>query len=209
MFNVCAQCGAYRADKIIVSEGQQSLAVCPACGYRQPFRRLPLYVVGGASGSGKSAVCLALAGRLEEAVALESDVLWSEAFARPGAYAEYYELWLRLCKNVSQAGRPVMLFGAGLGVPENIEARVERRYFSRVHYLALTCDDAVLEARLRARPAWRDSAGDEWIRQQVAFNHWFGEQGVHGQPPVDIVDTTHASLEDVCQAVAGWLRCKC
>jgi len=33
---------------------------------------------------------------------------------------------LRLCKNISQAGNPVVLFGAGTGVPYNIEPCAER-----------------------------------------------------------------------------------
>ncbi len=47
MFNVCYQCGQYRADKIIDPSGPA--AICPECGHRHPFRKLPLLVVGGAS----------------------------------------------------------------------------------------------------------------------------------------------------------------
>jgi hypothetical protein len=73
--------------------------------------------------------------------------------------------WLRLAKNISQVGQPMVLFGAGVGVPANLEECVERRYFAVIHYLALVCDDAVLEQRqpgrnrrsrrrLDWRPAW-------------------------------------------------------
>ena len=53
-----------------------------------------------------------------------------------------------MCKNIAQWGRPVVLFGAGFGVPHNIEPCVERRYFSSVEYLALVCSDASLAVRL-------------------------------------------------------------
>lgn len=69
-----------------------------------------------------------------------------------------------MAKNISQAGRPIVLFGTGMGVPENIEPCVERRYFSEIHYLALVCDDGVLAQRLRARPAWR-GAGDQAYKE--------------------------------------------
>ena len=47
------------------------------------------------------------------------------------------------------------LYGAGVGVPENIEPCVERRYFSKVHYLVLVCSYETLQDQLLSRPAWR------------------------------------------------------
>ncbi len=51
--------------------------------------------------------------------------------------------WLRLARQIGQAGLPVVL--DGMTIPEQIEPLGERRYFSSVHYLALVCDDAELE----------------------------------------------------------------
>ncbi len=58
MFNVCYQCGAYHVDK----EVEGNVAICPACGFRHGFRRLPLLLIGGASGVGKSTICQHLTG---------------------------------------------------------------------------------------------------------------------------------------------------
>jgi uridine kinase len=116
---------------------------------------LSLLAIGGPSGAGKSAVGHALQGKVNEVVMLEGDLLWRPEFDRPDEkYRGFYETWLRLSKNVSQAGRPVALLNAGIAVPENVEDCVERRYFARVHYLALVCSDAVLSERLQARPRW-------------------------------------------------------
>ncbi len=206
MLFVCENCGLYRADQSVETTAENSYAICPACGFRRPFLRLPLYIVGGASGSGKSVVCAALAGRLPEAVVLDSDILWMERFAQPDQYGAYFELWLRMCLNIAQSGRPVMLFGAGLGVPGNIEALVARRYFSQVHYLALVCEDSVLAERLRARPAWRHAGAEEWIASQVSFNRWYREQAVSGQPGVELLDTTHASAAETAAEVTDWFH---
>jgi len=206
MFNVCENCGQYRADKAIETRAGTDYAVCPECGFRRPFLRLPLFIVGGASGTGKSAVCLRLTGSLSEAVVLESDILWMDVFASPEQYPVYFDLWLRMCKNIAQSGWPVLLFGAGLGVPGNIEPRIERRYFSRVHYLALVCDETQLAARLRARPAWRHADADAWITSQVDFNRWYREEAPHDQPPVELLDTTRASVAETAAQVAAWLR---
>jgi len=148
MLNICLSCGLYRPDKIIDVAGPY--AICPERGYRQRFLRLPLFVVSGASGTGKSAVCQYLLANLAEVVALDSDILWRPEFGSTGAGGlTFCETWLRMAKNVGQSGRPLLLFGSALGVPDNIERCVERRYFEDVHYLALVCSDDVLAARLR------------------------------------------------------------
>src|SRR5690348_7966956 len=101
----------YSVEKEIDPTGP--FAICPHCGHRQRFVRLPLFVITGASGAGKTAVCLDLVARLRsECVVLESDVLWGPEFDTPGdQYRRYRDLWLRLAKNISQADRPVVLCG--------------------------------------------------------------------------------------------------
>ncbi len=205
MFNVCYNCGAYRVDKLVVPEGPY--AVCPECGYRHPFRWLPLLIVSGASGVGKSTVCHALAGRLDQVVLLDSDILWRPEFNRPEEkYRDYFEVWLRVCKNIAQSGRPVVLFGAGVGVPENIEPCEERRYLATIHYLALTCAPTVQAERLRARPAWRASADLEFVGRQVQFNQWFVENAQKVTPAIDLLDTTESTIHQTCDDVAQWIR---
>jgi len=101
-------------------------AICPECGFRHSFVQLPLLIVSGASGAGKSTVCHTLIGRLNHVLLLDSDILWRPEFNTPAnKYREFFEQWLRMCKNVSQSGRPVVLFGGGAGVPDNIEPCIE------------------------------------------------------------------------------------
>ena len=146
MLNVCINCGEYRADKIIDPEGPY--AVCPVCQHPHLFRQLPLLIVCGPSGTGKTTVCHGLVGEVEEAIVLEGDIIWQPEFNKPDDnFRMFFNTWLRLGKNIGQAGRPVVLFSAG-AVPSNIEPCVERRYFSRVSYLALICEDEILDTRL-------------------------------------------------------------
>lgn len=204
MFNVCHNCGLYRADKTIDPSGPY--AICPECGHKHLFRQLPLLIVSGASGAGKTTACNALLGRLADVVLLDSDILWRPEFNHPeNNYRDYFELWLRMAKNISQAGRPVVLFGAGVGVPENIEPCIERRYFSNIQYLALVCDDEVLETRLKARPSWRGSGEQTYIDNHVQFNRWFkGQQP--GESPIHLLDTTHETFESTVEQVRVWIQ---
>jgi shikimate kinase len=205
MFNVCARCGDYTDEKTIDPAGP--FAICPFCGHRQRFLRLPLFVVTGASGTGKSTVAWSLAGETRDWVCFDTDILWRPEFDTPeDGYQDFRNLGLRVAKNISQAGRPVVLISGG--IPDQFEASPERRYFSEVHYLALVCDDSVLVDRLRARPAWRMSGRPEVIEQERSFNRWLRDNASNTVPPMTLIDTGAISEEEKSRRVAHWLASK-
>ena len=203
MFNVCPACGQYSVEKDIDPRGPY--AICPACGHRHAFRRLPLFVLTGASGSGKTTVALRLPSLLPECVTLETDILWCPQFDTPeDGYRTYRDLWLRLAKNIGQNGRPVVLVGSA--TPEQFEPSPERRYLADIHYLALVCGPAELTRRLQSRPAWRDSASPAFIERMTAFDEWLATKGPAQQPPIESLDTARLTVEQTAQQVAAWVR---
>jgi hypothetical protein len=205
VFNVCPSCGVYTVEKEI--DPIESVAICSTCGHRHPFLRLPLFVLTGASGAGKTAVCLRLPGVLPECVTLESDILWRKEFDEPDTdYRAYRDLWLRVAKNVGQAGRPVVLGGTAL--PEQFETCPERRYFTVLHYLALVCEDDVLSERLRARPHWRAAGSPEFVDRMIQLNRWLVENASRTDPPMALLDTTTSTVENTVSQVAAWVRGK-
>ena len=152
MQEICERCGAWRPDQIIAPDGRSMS--CPACGFVSPLRRGPLFVVTGASGAGKSTALRLLYQEERDYLVMESDILWEDRWQDPeGRYTAYFNLWLRVCKNIGQGGRPVVL--GGCMAPHQLEPCVERRYFSAVHYLALVAAPEELRRRLQSRPAWR------------------------------------------------------
>lgn len=158
----------------IVVAADEAVLACPACGQQQPFTRLPLFALTGPSGAGKSAIGTALAGRL----------------------------WLRLVAALHQNGRPVLL--CGTVVPGQLEACPERRLVGGIHYLALVCEDAELEARLRARPAWR-AWTEEKVAGILAFNQWVKRKAATTTPPMQLLDTTGRSVQDSAASVRAWV----
>ena len=95
-------------------------------------KRPQLFVVTGASCAGKSAMCSILAQNEQEYIVLESDVLWNSIYDTPDDdYREYRELWMRLCRMISQIGMPVVL--CGCATPKQFECCDERKYFASVH----------------------------------------------------------------------------
>src|SRR5207244_11295180 len=109
MMNVCYQCGIYRADKTIDPSGPY--AICPECGYKNRFLQLPLLIVGGAAGTGKTTICQHLWVQSNDTVLLDADILWRPEFNTPeNHYRDFFETWLRVCKKNCQSGRPVGSF---------------------------------------------------------------------------------------------------
>lgn len=206
MMNTCPNCGVYRADKLIDPDGP--FAVCPVCAHKETFLSLPLLMIAGASGSGKSAVCRHLTQSPRDVVLLDADILWRAEYDSPETrYRDFFETWLRLSKNISQSGRPVALFCAG-GIPENVEPCVERRYFSQVHYLALTCRRQELAERLRRRPKSRRSDESDFIQAQVRFDRWVRESHSSTVPSLDLLDTTGIPIEVTVDRVGAWIERK-
>lgn len=205
MFNVCPACGEYSDEKAV--DPALAVAVCPFCGYGHAFRRLSLFILTGASGTGKTAVCLRLPEALPECVALECDVLWQPEFAQDGdGYRRFRNTWLRVAKNVAQAGRPVLLSGSA--IPSQYEACPERRYFGQSHYLALVCDSDELTRRLVGRPAWRQCSHRQAIERMLAFNQWFMDNADRTDPPMSLLDTTWLPVERIVLSVVTWVRSK-
>ena len=202
MFNVCPGCGEYRADKEI--DVMKALAICPNCGHRHKFVQLPLFILTGASGTGKSTASLALSDKFKDVVVMESDILWRDEFNQPETnYQNYREMWLRVCKNIAQAGKPVLL--CGCAVPEQFAECTERRYFSNIHYLALVCENELLEKRLRARPQWRGSFRDEYIKEHLAFNDWLKNNAKNTKPRITLLDTSKITAYDTAERVIEWI----
>ncbi|WP_312880150.1 AAA family ATPase [Actinokineospora xionganensis] len=164
-----------------------------------------MFAVTGPSGTGKSTVCRGLTKLLgDRAVVLEQDLLWVGALHEPDDdYASFRRIWLRMAATIHQSGRPVVL--CGTVAPPQLERRPERVLFSEIHYLSLVADDDVLSKRLRARPAWRGWDNEQRITDMLDFNTWIKKNAASTSPPMDLLDTTTATVEETTAAVADWL----
>lgn len=197
---------AWEVEKRIVPMGGKwAVALCSTCGAGLRFLRLPLFIVSGASGSGKTTVMHHLLHTLPECVVLESDILWGTVPADgPNDFHSYYDLWLRMVKAVAQAGKPVLLCGTAL--PETIEHLPERRYIGTINYLALVCDDRTQRERLVARPGWRKSGTEEFLQAQAGFNHHLLQHATEMSPPMELLDTTEVPAVETARQVRRWVQ---
>ncbi len=203
MFNVCPNCGRYSEEKTIDPTGPY--AICPTCNHRHKFVRLPLYSLTGASGTGKSTTCVALAGQETAFVPIEVDIFWRPEFNTPeDEYLGFRNLCLRVAKNINQSGRPTLLCGSA--TPGQFETCPEFRYFDGVHYLAMVCDDEALAERLQKRPSFRQSSSPQFVDTMLSYNRWFKENVGKTANPMTLLDTTHMTVEESVEAIKQWLH---
>lgn len=201
MFHVCPQCGNYTVKKEPV--GKQGFR-CPECGFLLELNRPPLFILTGASGAGKSTLAAELYLHNSDIIVMESDILWDPKYTQmQDNYRTYREMWMRVCHNISQNGIPVMLCGCAL--PEQFECCDHRRYFSDIYYLAVVCDDEILEKRLRMRPAWRGCDSEEYIRSAVDFNRYIKKNAETLKPAMTLLDNSHLTLKEETEFVREWI----
>jgi len=174
-------------------------AQCPVCGSRQDeVARAPLFVVTGASCSGKTAILAPLAAALAaNCVTFDADVFLDSAGAlsrgQPIDWPAFHAALLAVAHGVAQSGRPTVLL-APVG-PGTLESLPARRWIADIRYLVLDCPDDVRRQRMAARPPWLLHD----VEEQVSWGRW-----LRGNVP-DRVDTTAGTPADCAAAVASWV----
>ena len=124
--------------------------------------------------------------REEDYIVMESDLLWDERYHTPeDDYCACRRLWMRLCANISQIGKPVVL--CGCGIPKQFESRPEREWFQQIHYLAAVCREDVLERRMREG---RGITDEGWIQSSLEFNRWLRQNADQTPPGIVLLDTS-------------------
>lgn len=170
--------------------------------YMEPTNKQPLFIVTGASCAGKSTLCNELFINEKEYIVMEGDLLWSDLYNTPDDdYFEYNRLWLRVCANISQVGKPIVL--CGCRVPKQLENLPERKLFTDIYYLAVVCDDAVLTERMCKN---RGVSDENWIRSSLDFNKWLKQQSDSAAPyPITLLDTSDISPTQAAEIADGWI----
>ena len=191
---VCASCGEYVQP--VVSVATQSMR-CPHCHYIEAQRIGPLWIVTGTSGVGKTTIVPHLRTLLPAWEIFDTDLIHA------ADWQQHRSNWLRLAHAIAQNGRYTMLCGTLL--PADVDRCDHRPFFSSIYYLNLHCDDATREARLLARPAWRQSGTPEFIERHRHFAQWLLDHATTAfDPPLPTIDTTHATPIETAWQIQQW-----
>lgn len=167
-----------------------------------PTRRLPLFVVSGASCVGKSTACEILFQQETDYVVLESDVIWNDVYNTPDDdYRAYRAVQLNLCANIAQAGKPVVL--CGCATPQQLESLPGRKLFTAIHYIAIVCGDEAMEHRLRKGRKIKDQAH---LRSSLHFNQWLKEHAGVTNPPMELLDNSQRTPGETAALIDAWIQ---
>lgn len=168
---------------------------CVRCGDKVPVPDLPLFVVTGASGAGKTTITGPLRRLLPDCDVFEADLTLQVAAL---GWDTWRDTWLRFAHGVALNGRVTVLCGSLL--PEQLESVPARKLLGPVHFCNLDCPDDVLASRLRARPSWRLSSLETAVSEHQRFAAWLR---AHIQPSWD---TSVLTPGEAAERVAAWMR---
>jgi predicted kinase len=176
---------------------------CPHCADERPFVRLPLLIVTGTVGIGKSTLCARLAGTIPGALLIDADILALDLISVAPPNQDYPAFWrsmMRLAHELAQNNVVVVYFSTML--PEQVLANSDiLSYFDSVHFLCLTCPPDVLHARLAARDG--SEAADARIGVWRDFNDAL-VVAAREVPTATVVDAGH-TMSQVEHDVRNWI----
>jgi dephospho-CoA kinase len=160
--------------------------------------KLPLFIITGASGSGKSTVVPHLRELLPDFDVFDIDEeLITNAV---GDWQIVKNIWMRIASHIAKSKRMTILCGTQM--PWEIEKCDDYKEFSQFYFLNLHCDDSVREKRLLER-GW----SNELIVEHKIFAKWLIENAdKEFDPPMVMIDTSHTSVNEVSLKVKDWVE---
>jgi hypothetical protein len=188
----CLTCGP---GAVLDRDPSAPLLRCASCGAVTEVPALPLFVVTGASGAGKTTVTALLPRLLPECEVFEGDPI--NQIAALG-WDVFGDTWLRIAHGVALNGRSTVLCTSL--IPGRLETCPARKLLGPIYFCNLDCPDDELAARLRARPSWRHCSTEEVILTHQRFAAWLRE---HIDPTWD---TSALTPDEAAERIAGWIR---
>jgi dephospho-CoA kinase len=162
--------------------------------------KVPLFIVTGSSGSGKTYVINELRRVLPDFNIFDIDNLRELGISDE---QQIRNVWLRIARNTAESGRKTIICGTAM--PWDIEKCIDFPYFKHVYYLNLHCDAETREKRLRERN-W----SDEMIQQYKNFAQRLLEIADEVYtPPMPTVDTTNTDVTEVAAQIKEWVLRYC
>ncbi|MEK3714498.1 AAA family ATPase [Paenibacillus sp. FSL P2-0089] len=166
--------------------------------------QLPLFIITGASGVGKTTVMHELREQMPEFVLFSTD---DDNFGTTGKKLEYqdrYNVLFHCAHAVALSGRGTIICGTMM--PWDAKKCDVYDAFSEVHFINLHCDDATRNARLRGR---EDAATwtEDMLRQHEEFAQWLLDHAdTEYDPPMPTFDTTSTPTAALAEQIKEYIK---
>jgi broad-specificity NMP kinase len=160
-------------------------------------KKLPLFIVTGASGVGKTTVIKELREILPDISVFDIDAIHKFV---DDDWNKIRNIWLRVARNIGESGRITIICGTMM--PWDVEKCEDFPFFDNIYYLNLHCDDKTRELRLRARN-W----SEDMIQEHKSFAKWLLENADKAYtPPMPTVDTSKTGVKEAALQISEWVR---
>ena len=200
MIGICAKCGNHGWDKEVIDDE----IICPRCGNRWKFVKLPLFILTGCSGVGKTATAMEIIRRRTEVVVLDGDMFYNiMPHETEEDYFDQAEQIGSLSKNLMQTGKPVLW--AKAGNLDQFPQTYNSRFFREICCLALVCEGETLKKRMMEG---RGITDENWIRSSADYNEYFINHHALGKTAFETFDTSRRTVQEVADYVMEWIRSK-
>lgn len=198
MIGICNKCGNHEWDK----EVRDNKIFCPKCGNSWEFIKLPLFILTGCSGVGKTTTAMEIIRRKVDFTVLDGDMFFNiMPHETEEDYYEQVEQIGSLSKNLMQTGKPVLW--AMAGNLDKLHRTYNSRFFQEIYCLALVCNEEVLRTRMQDGRGIRDA---EWIQSSVDYNKYFKTYRQIGDMRFEIYDISEKSPAETADYVIEWVR---
>jgi broad-specificity NMP kinase len=198
MIGICGKCGNHKWDKI-VKEGR---VICPECNHSWNYISLPLFILSGCSGVGKTTTGIELMQRQNDVVVLDADIFCGvQNASTEDDYRKRVDTIESLSRNISQSGKPVLWTMAGN--LDMLPKSYNTRFFDGIYCLVLTVDEDALRDRMINGRGITDSG---WIEDSVGYNQYLRTHNTLGELSYETLDITNKTPAEVADAVIEWYK---
>ncbi|KAB8135719.1 AAA family ATPase [Gracilibacillus oryzae] len=157
--------------------------------------KLPLFIITGASGTGKTTAVPAIRKLMPAFDVIDIDVIYKDV----GDWQKLKNIWLTVASEIAKSGRMTILCGTIM--PWDVEKCDNYSCFSNIYYINLHCDDKTRENRLKER-GW----SMELIHEHKEFAKWLTENADKAYyPAMPTINTTENSPEEVALKIKEWI----
>lgn len=168
--------------------------------------KLPLFIVTGASGVGKTTVMDELRVQMPDFDVFSTDIDNFGTTAAKLDYQDRFNLLLHFAHFVAKSGRGTIICGTFM--PWDVQKCDTYDTFSELCFINLHCDDATRNNRLRNR-ADKEMWTDDMLKQHEQFAQWLLDHAESDyNPPMPTIDTSNTPTSEVAKQIKRYVTLK-
>lgn len=168
--------------------------------------KLPLFIITGASGAGKTTVMQELRISMPDFVIFSTDIDNFGSTAAKLEYQDRYNILLNFANFVAKSGRGTIICGTFM--PWDAEKCDAYKEFSEICFINLHCDDTTRKNRLRNRED-KSMWTDDMLKQHEQFAQWLLDNAETAyNPPMPTIDTTSNPPAEAAEQIKSYVMLK-